>query len=256
MPVSSHFKERVQERTERWKREVLERYAPTSLLESLDLDNMRIVLQRVDYPWNLMSSVGVEARAWTIEQIESRDAPSLLLLQNASVWDAEGKEVMLLLNNEFTVIDAQGVCIRTTLTTIPPGGTAATIEMESANETTAIPTADGRTYYVDRYNFGPSFRKPSSVSPFDEFMVYTRRDENGPRWFVPRERDHYPNLELVDQDKQVVLRVGGISLTERLWQSMGGRNLGPRRSLPIRYFDKSVPREVVLFLASRALRAA
>ena len=247
--MSEEFKEAVRKRTEGWKDRMMKRYAPSGDLGSLGLNGSRVILQRQDTPWRLLTNITVTAIAWTLERTGHEGENYLLMLENASIWDAEKKWEMLYKNHEFTVLDANGVCFQTKILFIEGGKGAAHSVL--TKDTAKIVTADGHEYYVDLYWYGLRNRFPM-IGSFEERAELVVRDESDVRWFSPRCPHH--RLELVDQDKNVVLSLGGISRREMIWQSLGSRNFGPRRYIPVRYLDNTVPREVVLFLAGRTLQ--
>jgi len=224
---------------------MLRRYTPTERLTSLGLDNTRIVLQRIDSLWMSLGHGRVRAKAWTIERQGHRGEPCLLMLMYPSIWDAEEEWEFTMKNNKFTVLDAEGVCLQTRIRHVKGEDISTTKNMVQ------IATGDGQTYIIDMYTYGLMVTPPVAKELGVPAAVVVR-DQEGGRWFVLKKNFHH-NLELVDKEKRPVLKVGGLSLRETLWQSLGTRTFGPRRRLPIKHLDKAVPKEVVLFLASRAL---
>ena len=246
MPVSEKFKDAVRKSTKAWQERVLKRYVPTAKLASLDLDNTMIVRQRIDSLWTGLGHDRVRAEAWTIERVKHSGERCLLILMNPSIWDAESEWELSLRNEEFTVLDADGVCFQTIVKYVE-GADASTTK-----NVVKIDTMNGHTYYVDTYTYGALFsgEPPPLVETTGEPAKYVVRHEEGIRWFAPVSRVGRYYIELTDHQKRVVLKIGGRSLREIVWQSLGTRRFGPRRRLLIRHLDKSLPKEVVLFLAA------
>ena len=246
MPVSEKFKDAVRKSTKAWQERVLKRYVPTAKLASLDLDNTMIVRQRIDSLWTGLGHDRVRAEAWTIERVKHSGERCLLILMNPSIWDAESEWELSLRNEEFTVLDAEGVCFQTIVKYVEGE------DVSTTRNVVEIPTKNSCTYYVDTYTYGGLFwtQPPPLVEAIGEPAKYVVHDEEGARWFAPISRVGRYSLELTDHQKRVVLKIGGRSLKEIVWQSFGTRTFGPKRRLLIRHLDKSVPKEVVLFLAA------
>ena len=173
---------------------MLRRYAPTERLETLDLDNTRIVLQRTEYiHWSRLSDARISAKAWTIEREKHKSESCLLILRNSSVWDAETAHQMLDFNQEFSVLDADGVRLRTTIRFVKGD------DGSPAKNVVEIPTGAGETYYVDTYTYGFIWSRSPVASPIGEPATYVVYDEEGARWFAPDSRVGIHTLELVDR---------------------------------------------------------
>ncbi|RLI48169.1 MAG: hypothetical protein DRO73_10015 [Candidatus Thorarchaeota archaeon] len=245
MPVSEKLTDAVRRSTEAWREKMLRRYTPTERLASLGLDNTRIVLQRIDSLWTSLGHDRVRAKVWTIERQGHKGEPCLLMLMYPSIEDTEEESKSTMKDKKFTVLEAEGVCLQTAVRYIEGEDISTTKNMAQ------VATGDGQTYIIDMYTYGLMVTPPVAKELGVPAAVVVR-DQEGGRWFVLKKNFHH-NLELVDREKRPVLEVGGLSLREALWQSLGSRTFGPRRRLPIRHLDKAVPKEVVLFLASRAL---
>ncbi len=243
MPVDESFKDDVRRRNASWKEKMLQRYAPIESLESLDLNDTRFILQRVDFPYSWRTTMACPVYAWTVEKRGHKREPCILITETSTVWDAEYKELMLLFNTEFTIYDAEGPQLQTIIELVDKG-----------KRSTRIPVMNERTFYVDSYAyaFGRSQVPVPEILGQPAWIVV--REDNEERWFVPRGKDHYPNVELIDREGNLALRINGLSFIEKLWQGFSKINSGPRHSLYLEVINKAVPKEVVLYLASQAIR--
>lgn len=224
---------------------MLDRYAPTERLANLDLDGTQIVLQRIDDLWTGLGYDRARVKALTIEREGQKGKPCLLILWNPTIWDAKTEGEMLFFNNEFTVLDADGVCFSTIIHFVTEHDSSRRMNVVE------IPSTTGRKYYVDIYFYGPFWSNPPPVAePIGEPAAYVVRDDEDAKWFVPLSQVGIRTLDLVDGNRQLVVRVGGRSIREIIWQGLGSSTFGPRRRLRIRHLNKTVPKEVVIFLAA------
>lgn len=244
LPVDEPFKERVQARTEKWRNQILAKYAPTDLFDSMELDGTRIIHQREDYPYDFWLSIQTPNYVWTVEQRGQKHKPCLLITETPTVWDADSKDMMLMFNREFTIYDAegsQGTVIRT---------------MKNGIQLAEFLMDDNRTFAVHSYAYALGESTVPVPEVLGEPVAIAVSDGSVERWFVRRGKDSYPKLELIDGLGNAALKIDGLSFRERFWQFFGDGNFGPRKSLWMEQIDKSLPKEVVLYLATRAVRSS
>lgn len=218
---------------------MMELYAPSGRLESLDITGSRIILQRIDSPLVRLAPYRNSALIWTLERDGYDGEQFLLMLKNSSIWDAEKKWELVYNNQEFTVIDANGICFQTT-----------TLTNDSGKDTTKIVAANGQEYFVDSY-YGFQTNAPM-IEALGERAMTVVRDTTGDRWFSKKYLLH--NLELVDQSGKVVLSVGDVPRLARIWSIFGARNFGPRLSVIVKKADETIPNEVAVFLGIMILQ--
>ena len=239
VPVSEDFKGASRKRIEDWKQKMIEQYTPTGDIESLDTTASKIVLRRIDSPLARLAPYRNSALAWTLEREGHKGEQYLLMLKNSFFWDAETKFDLVYKNQEFTVIDSGGVCFGTQTHTNDDG-----------KDETIIQAADGREYSVVSY-YGSKSDAPV-IESLGELATTVVRENTNMKWFSKRFLLH--NLELVDEQGQVVLSVGDVPCSARLWNILGSLNFGPRLSITVRIADSSVPNEVTLFLGAMTLQ--
>ncbi len=235
MPVSERFKKQIGKRVDTWKQKMLTKYSPKGIFSDVNLASFTIVRQHVH-----MTSIA-PPKASLVAHLVTKDSENiqLVILEYPTVWDADNMTEMLDHNLEIAVFDRQGLC---SIIAIPHFIFLGCF----GDNATQVRTARGHQYYIDRYD-SITKEHASKLDVLDKWPEVVVRDENEIYWAADSFGDYHLNIKNMEGD--VVIYAKKIPLWKRVLRP---DNIGPRLKLDVSV-KEDIPKEIVLFLASRSV---
>ena len=248
------MKQRVAERVDRWRQDLLEKYRPIGELESLNLSGCTVTLREYEMPAIRIGLKGLgRMSGYQVSRPAHPEETYCLIVKHPVVWDAETLENMIIWRNEFAIIDRNGVCLKTSIF-LPM------LTCSFGKYATQIEDSDGHIYFVDSYRGicsieGGKPRRAIEYAPFVESLrmrpTVVVRDQSGPRWYAVEWG--VQSLQMVDARGQCVLNLGRI----RMWQRFAAAIIGLRGPgrLQVRFesIAPEIPKELALFMAASTI---